>query len=258
MTATTSPARLLYSEVTNYPLRVPSSGSSGGNGVYNTTPGNFPTTNGNGGNYWVDVTYVGNTGSTAPTVSSTDPVADATGVKPGDTISAVFDEAMDRDTITASTFIVKESNGDPVTGTVSYDGAAKTASFIADQGFGVGETYTATLKGGSGTVAENMEGIALAADHSWSFTVSSTNECPCSLENLAIPAGAITSDDSGGLELGVKVKPSTNGYISSIRFYKTSSIRRRLMTYTYGNHPAVFWPVALLPTRLTMAGRQSS
>ena len=208
------------SEVTNYPLRVPSSGSSGGNGVYNTTPGNFPTTNGNGGNYWVDVTYVGNTGSTAPTVSSTDPVADATGVKPGDTISAVFDEAMDRDTITASTFIVKDSNGDPVTGTVSYDDAAKTASFIADQGFGVGETYTATLKGGSGTVAENMEGIALAADHSWSFTVSSTNECPCSLENLANPAGAITSDDSGGLELGVKVKPSTNGYISSIRFYK--------------------------------------
>ncbi|MEK7153037.1 MAG: DUF4082 domain-containing protein [Patescibacteria group bacterium] len=208
------------SDIVNFPLRAPSSASAGGNGVFNTTPGSFPASDFNATNYWVDVAYVGNLGSAAPTVSTTDPADEAIDVNPGKTIKATFDQALDQATVSTSTFSVKDSSNNAVTGTVSYSNTTRIASFAASDEFSVGETYTATFEGGSGTVVKNMEGIALAADHSWSFTITDTNACPCSLKDRANPAGSATFDDAGGLEIGVKMKAVANGFISAVRFYK--------------------------------------
>ena len=208
------------SEITNFPLRAPSSSSSGGNGVFATNGGDFPTSTSNASNYWVDVVYRGNLGATAPVVTANVPTANATGVSPGEMVSATFDDKMNGTTFTTSTFTVKDSDGDVVPGVVAYDNTSKVATFAADEGFSTSETYTATIEGGTGTVVTNMEGVALAADHTWSFTVAATNDCPCSLQNRANPAGTASFDEVSGVELGTKITPQANGYITKVRFYK--------------------------------------
>lgn len=221
-------------EQTNFPLRAPSSGTSGGNGVFNTNAGSFPTTSSNSANYWVDVSYRANLGSDAPTVDSTDPVDDATGVVLGKTLRATFDQALDPTTLTASTFTVKDSSNNPVPGSVAYSNSTKVASFVPNEGFTTGQSYTATLEGGSGTVVENMEGVALASDYSWTFTAATTDPCPCSLKDEVNPSGASAFDETTSVELGSKMKADTNGYITAIRFYKP-------ITSTESSHTVNIW-----------------
>jgi phosphodiesterase/alkaline phosphatase D-like protein len=57
------------------PLHAPSSGSSGGNGLYSYGAGGFPTNTYNAGNYWVDVVYVD---GTPPVISGAQATAAAT------------------------------------------------------------------------------------------------------------------------------------------------------------------------------------
>lgn len=206
--------------ITNGPLTVPSSASSGGNGVFSTTAGTFPTNGANTTNYWVDVSFIGNQGSSPPVVNGVTPTDGSTNVNLGETVSATFDDAMDPGSFTSSTFEVRDSDDNSVAGTYSYSASSKTASFVATDGLALGKTYTATLRGGSGTTVTNLEGIALAADYTWSFTASTTNACPCTLKDRVAPQGSSSFDDSDSLELGIKVKPTTNGYITALRFYK--------------------------------------
>jgi hypothetical protein len=251
------------SEIVNFPLRAPASVGSGGNGVFVGNAGDFPTNSSNAANYWIDVAYRANLGTTPPVVDSTVPTNSSTDVNPGKMISATFDDKMDPSTLTTSTFGVRDSEGNLVAGSVAYSITTSVATFAANEGFELGETYTATLEGGTGTVATNSEGIALAADHTWSFTVSSTNACPCSLQERTNPAGASSFDETSGVELGVKITPLANGYLSKVRFYKPiispdtthtvhvwSSTGSSLATATTSGESDYGWQEVTLPTPL--------
>lgn len=100
---------------------------------------------------------------TAPTVVSTTPSNGASGVSRASDISATFSEAMDPATITTSTFTVTSMFG-PVSGTVSYNAATKTATFVptADH-YGLTE-YQVTITSG----ATDANGTALAQAQ-WGF-----------------------------------------------------------------------------------------
>jgi len=100
--------------------------------------------------------------TTAPTVSSTLPVADATGVAIGAAVSVTFDEAMAESTITTSSFTL-----DSVAGSVSYDSGTYTATFTPSANLAENTTYTATLS----TAITDVAGNPLAA-YSWSFTTT--------------------------------------------------------------------------------------
>lgn len=249
-------ANYFSSPVVNGPLTAP----SGSNGVFHTTGGSFPQTSFNSTNYWIDVSFYD---ETAPAVSSVTPLDDATNVQPGETVAATFDQSMDATTISGSTFSVKDPSNNTVTGTVSYSTTSRTASFVATNGFATNTTYTATIEGGSGTVARNGIGLALASDVTWSFTTSTTNSCPCSLKDRIGPEGSTTVDDSGGLEVGVKIKASTNGYITALRFYKPiistetthtgkiwSSTGSQLASVSFTNETDYGWQEAKLSTPL--------
>lgn len=261
----------LTSEIINYPLRAPQDGGPyGGNGVANLSNTNtFPNTTFSPANYWVDVAFKSNIIATPPTVSSTTPTNSATNVNAGETLKAIFDQPMDGGSLTTSSFTVKDASNNPVSGAVSYNNTTKTASFVASNGFTTGQTYTATIEGGTGSVATNIDGVSLAADHSWSFTITSTNPCPCSLKSLTNPAGAGTFDDSGTLELGVKIKPSANGFITAVRFYKpiTSTLSSRtvniwdasgnnLRTATSSNESEYGWQEVKLSSPLAVNQNQ--
>jgi Domain of unknown function (DUF4082)/Bacterial Ig-like domain len=259
-------ASYFVSDVTNGPLTAPSSVSVSGNGVFNTSAGAFPATNGNGANYWVDVSFFD---TTAPTVTATTPTAGATNVEPADTISATFDQSMDASTLTSSTVSIKDSSNNAVSGALSYDSTLKKLSFVPSSGFTLGETYTATIEGGAGTVAKNAVGLAVANDYSWSFTITATDPCPCTLKDRINPAGSGSFDEAGGVELGVKVKPTTNGYITALRFYKPiistetthtgriwSSTGTQLASATFSNETDYGWQEAKLGTPLQVTENQ--
>lgn len=213
--------------ITEY-LTVPRQGTASdaqGNaaqGMYNASGSSvYPTSSFNATNYWVDVSFIGSIDTGPPEIVSKTPEDDATDVNLGDTVTATFDQTMNVASISASTFSLQDSLGNPVSATVSYDAAAKKASLVVEGGFTPGETYTATLKGGAGVAIETLNGIKLASDYSWSFTAVAQDQCPCTLKDRVNPAGAQYFDEVlSGVEIGVKIVPQGNGYIQSLRFYK--------------------------------------
>src|SRR5207253_2527579 len=99
----------------------------------------------------------------APTVVSTDPANNATGVALNKVVAATFSVPMDPLTITSTTFNVKQG-ATAVTGVVTYTGS--TASFTPAAPLTSNTIYTATVTAG----AKNVPGTPLANDYVWTFT----------------------------------------------------------------------------------------
>jgi hypothetical protein len=137
--------------------------------------------------------------STAPTVTTTNPLNAATGVCENKTVSATFSEEIDQATLTNLTFTVSGK-----TGLITYDALTDIASFNPDTDFAPG-VYTATIKGGASGV-KDLAGNALAVDKVWSFTTD-TSICaaPVDLASASTFAIAATTGmtTAGGLSFPV-------------------------------------------------------
>ena len=112
---------------------------------------------------WDKESITGPSDTTAPTVISTDPANNATGVPLNQIITATFSEAMDPLTITTATFTLQQGTT-PISGTVTYAGTSGT--FTLASALAYSTTYTATITTG----AEDLAGNALASNYVWSFT----------------------------------------------------------------------------------------
>lgn len=250
---------------TNGPLTAP---AGPGNGLFNGNGGSFPASSSpNNSNYWVDVAFFA---ADPPQVSSVTPTDASTGVEPGDTVTATFDQSMNASSFTSSSFTVKDQDQNAVAGTYSYDSTNKKISFVTTEGFSTNTTYTATLEGGgTGSTVKNAADIPLVSDHVWTFTTAATNSCPCSLKDRVNPTSTGSFDDTGTTELGVKVKASTNGYITSLRFYKPvistesshtgniwSSTGTNLATVSFSNESEYGWQEAKLSAPLRVNENQ--
>jgi methionine-rich copper-binding protein CopC len=80
-----------------------------------------------------------------PHVQSTTPTDSAINVGLMDNISVKFDEVIDIETLTTSSLILKDSQDNTVTGTISSDMSIETAYFTPDEPFLKEETYTFTV-----------------------------------------------------------------------------------------------------------------
>ena len=100
----------------------------------------------------------------APTVVATSPVDGQVDVDRGTVITATFDE----DIVAASAAFALEDVAGPVTGSVSYDAAARTASFEPDTGLASDSVYTVTLSGVTDISGNQTDAV------SWSFTTADT------------------------------------------------------------------------------------
>lgn len=100
---------------------------------------------------------------TPPTVTSSVPLGNATGVGINSIITATFSEAMDPATIAATTFSVVQGST-AVPGVVTYTGV--TAIFTPIDNLATSTVYTATISTG----ARDLAGNALASNFVWSFT----------------------------------------------------------------------------------------
>ena len=111
-------------------------------------------------------TTAATTDTTAPTIVSLGPIDGSAGNCLTKTVTATFSEAMDPTTITASSFVVT-TGGLAVAGTVSYDTAARIATFVpgAAAGFASNAAFVATVT----AAVTDLAGNHLAADKVWGF-----------------------------------------------------------------------------------------
>jgi len=108
---------------------------------------------------------------TPPTVISTDPTNNATGVAPDKRIAATFSEAMDPSSITTATVSLTGLGGVSVTGTVSYAAIGDSLTFTPSSDLASNTTFTVTIKGGA-TGAKDLAGNALTSNYVWIFTTA--------------------------------------------------------------------------------------
>jgi hypothetical protein len=233
----------------NAPLTALANGAQGGNGVYRYGAASlFPTGTFNGANYWVDVVF--STGqpadTTPPSVESVDPVGGQTSVPPSAGIKVAFDEQVQGGTVG---FTLTGPGGANVPGSVSYSAATKTATFTAASALAWNAQYTARVSG-----ATDIAGNTMIGAHTWSFTTarqSTPGECPCSIwadsEQPAVPA----ANDSGAVELGVKFRADTAGWVTGVRFYKGAG--------NTGTHTGTLWSATGQQlARATFAGESAA
>ncbi|MBH8555795.1 DUF4082 domain-containing protein [Nostocaceae cyanobacterium CENA357] len=221
------------SGVDNPPLRALRDGVSGGNGVYKYGATAFPNNTYQASNYWVDVVFASSTGpdTTPPTVTTKSPNSGVTGVSTGTSVTATFSEAMDSATINTNTFELRNSSNALVSATISYNTTNRTATLTPSSLLANSTTYTATVKGGS-TGVKDLAGNALTANLTWSFTTVATGSSS-SIWSPATTPTVLADPDTSAVELGVKFRSDVSGFITGIRFYKS--------TTNTGTHVGTLW-----------------
>ena len=132
--------------------------------------------NGNGHDHadWADakLTCNGGADTTPPTVTSTSPASNATGVGLTAPVSATFSEAMNAATITASSMtLTAAGSSTPVAATVAYSSTTLTATLTPGAALAPLVQYTARVRGGTSGVAD-LAGNRLATDRTWTFTTA--------------------------------------------------------------------------------------
>lgn len=163
------------------PLRALASGEDGPNGVYLYGSTGFPTSTYQASNYWVDVVFSTASGPdlTPPSVTAISPGNGASGVSVTANVTATFGEALDPLTVDGTTFELLGPGATPVTATVSYVGATRTAVLDPASPLAYSTLYTATVKGGGADPrVKDLAGNALAADQAWSFTTAAAPPPP--------------------------------------------------------------------------------
>jgi len=120
-----------------------------------------------------------------PTVNSTEPINNATGVASNKAIVVNFSEAMDIATINASTFTLMQGTT-VVAGAVTYTGSK--ATFISTSNLENGKIYIATITSG----AKDIAGNALASNHTFSFTTEVAADIILPVVNSTVPQNNAT------------------------------------------------------------------
>lgn len=200
----------------NAPLHVPSSGTAGGNDVYQYGSASaFPTQSYSSSNYWVDVLFVsGTSGSTtAPVISAVQAVAL--------TNSSAY--------IIWNTDVTSDSQVEYGTSTTYGNSSSLTTAQVTSHSVMLSNLTPTTVyhyrvksRGGSGLLTTSVD-----------FTFTTTNAPPSTLWSSSTVPTVISSSDTGAVELGIKFTADVNGYITGVRFYKGST--------NTGAHVASLW-----------------
>ncbi|MFT5963228.1 MAG: hypothetical protein ACI8WM_003578, partial [Burkholderiaceae bacterium] len=143
-----------------------------------------------------------------PTVTSTNPQANATSVCPASAINATFTVPsglqMDPSTITTSTFTVTGIST-VIASSVALDDATGTiATFTPASPLTAGVTYTATLKGGTNGVRDlTVPGNTMVNDYAWRFTAGTTSASCLAQSTNPFPLGAAATFGTFGGTAGI-------------------------------------------------------
>ncbi len=193
---------------TNGDLSAPSSGTSGGNGVFAYGSGNeFPTASWNSSNYWVDVLFERSTTNQAPVAVADPGYQTQTGAPITIQASALLGNDSDPDGDPLS--ITGVSNA--VNGQVSFDSVANTVTFTPTAGHQGAASFRYTVsdgQGGTATAQVSLNVNAPSADQT--------------IFEDATPT-IVSVNDNSPVNLGMKFQADVDGWITAIRFYKAAN-----------------------------------
>jgi len=228
--------------------RTPLHAPEGPNGAYKyNATGGFPTDTYGSSNYWVDVVFNQSaTDTMPPMVIEMTPVNQATGVSPTlASVTAVFNEQV---TPASIQFVLKNSAGVSVPGTVTYAADQRKATMQLSAPLTESTSYIATMSGATDSAGNAMPPF------SWSFVTS--GPAPSLWLGGTTPQIAAYPDPTP-IEVGLKFSSELNGYLRGVRFYKGSgnsgthvgnlwtTTGQLLASVTFTNETANGWQEAL-------------
>ncbi len=176
-------------------------------------------------------------------------------------------------TITTPTAGTPETNGSSVTvsGTASDVGGVVAGVEASTDGGATWHPAVGTtswsysyLQAGVGATSVQVRAIDDSANIGMPASLSLNASCPCSLYGTTTPVTADSGDPSA-VELGLQFSASTAGFVSGVRFYKSTantgthvgslwtSAGQRLATVTFSNETASGWQQASFSTPVAVS-----
>ena len=237
-----TPNAFAQSDLSRAPLRV---ASNSGAFTYGT---GFPSSS-TSSNYLVDPIFEPPRPSIK--ITSQDPAPGAVDVDRGSPVVVRFSAPLkDGYSLTV------RQGGTVLPGTTTLASTGTKLTFTPSQAFAKDVDVTVALTGITSTEGATM------ADQTWTFHTSGDDDvaAPQSLFGDVIPAVSAAPTDSSPVELGTAFTPSTDGKITSIRFFKGTgnggthtgslwdSSGNRLATVTFSGETASGWQTAKLAT----------
>ncbi len=216
----------LTTGVDNAPLHALANGVDGSNAVFAySSASTFPTSSFNASNYWVDVVFSTTVGPQPVAVTATSPSNGSALVAPTTTVTATFSKAVDPTTISNSTFQLVDASNNVVSATVSYNSSTLTATLQPSTALLTATNYTVIVRGGTtDPVVKDSTGTPMAANFEWSFeTANPPGTCPCTIWPSTTTPGTVDSGDPSAGEFGVRFRSDLSGYITGIRYYKSTA-----------------------------------
>jgi hypothetical protein len=175
----------------------------------------------------------------APTVISTLPARDATGVPTNTRIYAGFSEPMDPATMTAANFSVACPAATPIAGTVAYAVSSSAITFTPGSNLPVNTTCVATVTTGARDVAGNP----MASNYQWLFTTGNGVDTIAPTLTSTDPANGAT-----GVPLNKMVSVTFSEPMDPLSISMTLNQGATVVpgTVSYTANTATFTPVANL------------
>jgi len=174
-----------------------------------------------------------------PIVNSTAPLNLATAVATNSSVTANFSESMDPETITKTTFSLKQGTT-PIDGNVTYSGV--TTVFKPTVNLTPGLLYTATIATG----AKDLAGNAMEADKVWRFTTGAGPDVTAPTVTSTVPldhATAVATNSSVSATFSETMAPLTITAATFTLKQGTTPVSGRV---TYSGVTAVFKPTSNL------------
>jgi hypothetical protein len=172
------------------PLHALADGVSGADGIYTyTTSGAFPSSSFNSTNYWVDVLYAAQPHTISGTISGTGGA--------GATVALSGTSSATTTTDTSGNF-------------------AFTNVFSGN--------YSVTPTKTGYVFAPGSQNVSISQSDVTGINFSVPQMCPCNTvwQPSAVPV-RVDSGDTQSVELGVKIRADSDGYILGVRFYKATT-----------------------------------
>jgi hypothetical protein len=182
----------------------------------------------------------------APTVTATSPVAGTppvSGVATNTRVLATFSKPMAAATLTTA-FTLACPAGTPVSATVAYDPATRTATLTPATALAPSTLCVATIK----TAAQDSTGIALASDFVWSFTTAPSADATRPTVIVTVPAAG-ASNVPNNTKITATFSEAMNGTtISDTSFSVTNTTLGTpvagTVSYSVAARTATFTPTA--------------